>query len=214
MSETTTISEVALTLGGRAVPTEPMTYEQFLEWVDEDDHCEWVEGRVVPLAPVDARHDHLVRYLGALLLHWVEVRSPGMLLGEPFQMKTGPRLPGRSPDLLYVAQERMPILQRTCLDGPADLAVEVISPESVKRDRETKFKEYQLGGVREYWLLDPIARQADFFQLGADGRYQAVLADEAGIIRSEVLAGLWLKVEWLWEPRPMLIDVLRKWGLI
>jgi Uma2 family endonuclease len=212
MAETTV--PTATTLGGRPVPAEPMTYEQFLEWVDEDDHCEWVEGRVVPLAAVDSRHDLLVRFLGALLPYWVEARSPGALLGEPFQMKTGPQLPGRSPDLIYVAQARQALLRRNRLDGPADLAVEVISPESVQRDRETKFDEYERGGVREYWLLDPITRRADFFLLGEDGRYHPILVGEDGVFRSEVLAGFWLRVDWLWEPRPLLIDVLRAWGLI
>src|SRR5689334_3716187 len=87
-------------------------------------------------------------------------------------------LPGRSPDLPFIAQQRTALLQRTRLDGPADLAVEVISPESVQRDRETRFGEYERGGVREFWLLDPIARQADFFLLGEDGRYHSLPVGE------------------------------------
>jgi Uma2 family endonuclease len=214
MSETTMASGVAMTLGGRPVPTEPMTYEQFLKWVDEDDHCEWVEGRVVPMAAVDTRHDGVVGFLRAVVPYWLEVHAPGVLLGEPFQMKTGPDLPGRSPDLLYVAKERQALLGRKRLNGPADLVVEVISTDSVTRDRVTKFAEYEQSGVREYWLPDPNARRAEFFRLGADGRYELIPVDEHGVFRSEVLTGLWLKVDWLWEPRPPLIEILRYWGLV
>jgi Uma2 family endonuclease len=212
MSETTITSDVALTVGGRPVPTEPMTYEQFLEWVDEDDHCEWVEGRVVPMPSVDTRHDGVVGFLRAVLPYWVQAHAPGTLLGEPFQMKTGPDLPGRSPDVLYVAHQRLSLLGQNRLNGPADLVVEVISPDSATRDRVTKFAEYEQGGVREYWLPDPNARQAEFFRLD-DGRFHPMPVDENGVLRSVVLAGLWLKVDWLWEPPPYL-DVLREWGLI
>ena len=36
-----------------------------------------------------------------------------------------------------------------------------------------------------------------------------------GIVRSRVLDGLWLRVDWLWrEPLPPVLDVLREWGLV
>ena len=68
--------------------------------------------------------------------------------------------------------------------------------------------------MREYWLIDPERRQADFFQLGEDGGYHSMPLEEGGSFRSQVLPGWWLKVEWLWEPRPKLLDVLREWQLI
>ncbi|MEW6209961.1 MAG: Uma2 family endonuclease, partial [Acidobacteriota bacterium] len=101
------------------------------------------------------------------------------------------------------------------LDGPADLVIEVISPESRARDRGDKFYEYEQGGVREYWLIDPLRRQAEFYQLKEDGIYRPASADEEGIYHSRALDGLWIRVEWLWlDPMPMLMDVLRQWGLV
>lgn len=79
---------------------------------------------------------------------------------------------GREPDLLFVAQEHLDRLQETYLDGPANLVVEVVSPESLARDRGAKFVEYEAGGVPEYWLLDPLRRWAEFYCLGEDGRYR------------------------------------------
>jgi Uma2 family endonuclease len=56
--------------------------------------------------------------------------------------------------------------------GPPDLVVEVISPSpaGVQRDRVTKFRLYERVGVREYWLVDPLARIVEVFAL-ADGKY-------------------------------------------
>jgi Uma2 family endonuclease len=71
------------------------------------------------------------------------------------------------------------------------------------------------GGVREYWPIDPQRRQAEFYQLGEDGIYRLVPPDESGVYRSAVLAGLWLKVDWPWhEPRPTLLSICRKSGLV
>ena len=46
-------------------------------------------------------------------------------------------------------------MRDTFLDGPADLVIEVISDDSVTRDRVEKFDEYLEAGVREYWVIDP-----------------------------------------------------------
>jgi hypothetical protein len=49
-----------------------------------------------------------------------------------------------------------------------------VPPESRSRDRGEKYYEYEEGGVREYWLIDPVRRKAEFYQLGADGYYPAI----------------------------------------
>lgn len=55
----------------------------------------------------------------------------------------------------FVASEHLDRLKETYLDGPADLVVGIVSPDSVGRDRGEKFYEYAQGGVPEYWLIDP-----------------------------------------------------------
>jgi Uma2 family endonuclease len=93
--------------------------------------------------------------------------------------------------------------------------VEIVSPESKVRDRGEKFYEYEAAGVGEYWLIDPDRQQAEFYRLGAGGHYRLFTADAEGIYQSEVLPGLWLRVEWLWqEPLPKVLDVLREMELI
>jgi Uma2 family endonuclease len=155
--------------------------------------------------------DFLVQTLGV----YVQAKGLGLLLSAPFQMKTGPDLPGREPDLLFVARENLGRLKDRYLEGPADLVVEVVSPESRLRDRGEKFAEYEAGGVREYWLVDPEARQADFYVLGPDNRYDRRRADAAGIYRSQVVEGLWVRPEWLWQdPLPPVLVVLRELGLL
>lgn len=61
--------------------------------------------------------------------------------------------------------------------------------------------------------MDPLRKRAEFYQRGDDGLYHPIPIGDDGIIHSAVLAGLWLRVAWLWQ-EPLLMDVLREWGLV
>lgn len=183
-----------------------------MQWADEDTRAEWVDGEVIWMSPLSIEHQEIGRFLLRVLSEWVEAHDLGIVCYEGFVMKLDVRSSGREPDILFVANENRGRLHNTYLDGPADLAVEIISPESVERDRVDKFHEYQAGGMREYWLIDPLHRQAEWYQRGEDGLYH-LAAVEDGVYHSHVLPGLWLREAWLWQP-PKLMDVLREWKLI
>lgn len=100
----------------------------------------------------------------------------------------------------------MGLLQNSFMQGPADLAVEIVSPESVNRDNETKFGEYAAGGVPEYWLLDFTENTATVYQLDANGQYQVMPLNSQGRYFSRGIAGFWLKPARLWRqalPNPL-----------
>jgi Uma2 family endonuclease len=192
-----------------------MTYEQFLKTVPDDLHAEWVDGEVVPMTPVSRDHNELSVFLLVLLRHYVEYQVLGKVFCEPFQMKTGLSLPGRSPDILFVSKRKLSQVKKNYMKGAADLVVEIIRPGSRALDRRKKFHEYEQGGVREYWLIDPVRKQAEFYELGRNGAFRPISVEEDGIFRSQVLKGLWLRVSWLWQsPPPPLMTVLKSWKLI
>lgn len=195
-------------------PAQPdrMTYQEFLAWADEDTLAEWVNGEIIMTSPASLQHQSLAGFLLQVVSIAVETQQLGVVIAAPFQMKL--ERSGREPDLLYIAGEHLDRLRTTYLDGPADLVVEIISPESVGRDRGEKFTEYEAGGVLEYWLLDPQRRWAEFYLLEGE-RYRLAMAGAEGPYRSAVLPGFSLRVEWLWQqPLPPVLDVLRALGLI
>jgi len=146
-----------------------MSYAEFLEWDTENPHVEWVDGEVITMAPVSNEHSDEQVFLLTLIKNFVDIKNLGKVHAEPFQMKTGPTLPGRAPDILFVAKRSIRRLQKNHLEGPADLVVEIISPGSKRVDRRDKYKEYQAGGVREYWLIDPSQKKADLISFCAAG---------------------------------------------
>ncbi len=189
-----------------------MSYEEFLAWLDEDTLAEWVDGEVIMTSPASLRHQSIGQFLAQVIGVYVQERDLGALIGPPFQMKLASS--GREPDLLFIAAAHLHRLHDTYLDGPADLAVEIISPESIGRDRGDKFYEYEQAGIPEYWLLDPQARRAEFYQLDPAGVYRLVAPDQENTYRSAVLPGFWLRVDWLWQPLPRVLDVLRELGVV
>lgn len=158
---------MTFTLPGR-IQQGKITYEQYLECCqgDENRHTEWVNGEVVEMPPVSYAHGRMTIFLTTLLNSYVEAKGLGVVMNEPFQMKAGPDLPGRSPDVLFVSKENAPRLKKLQLEGPADLVIEVISPESRARDRGEKFHEYEQAGVGEYWLIDPERKRSEFYGAG------------------------------------------------
>lgn len=195
----------------RTPPKKPFTYEEFLEWADEDARAEWVDCEVIVMSPASSRHQQLVGFLVTLMGIYVEENALGQVLSAPFQMKLEN---GREPDVLFLKKEHEGRLKEAYLDGPADLVVEIVSPESGPRDRGEKFYEYEAGGVQEYWLIDPIREQIEVYRL-EEGRYHLVQPEEEGIYRSEVVPGFWLRASWLWqESLPKVLGVLREWEVV
>ena len=189
-----------------------VSYEAFLERTDLT-FAEWVDGRIIVKPSETSHHQNLVGFLSASLSVFVEERGLGWL-GSRFQIKLGADLPGREPDLFFVRHANPAALNTYYLVGPADLIIEIASPESRARDRGEKFYEYEQAGVREYWLLDPDREQAEFYRLDARGIYELVRLENA-IFESKVLPGLRLEAAWFWQdPLPPLLSILKLWKLI
>jgi Uma2 family endonuclease len=188
-----------------------MTYEEFLAWADEDTLAEWVDGEVIVTSPASNMHQDISGFLESIMRSFVEAHRLGIVRSAPFQMKLARS--GREPDLLFVANEHLERLKPNYLDGPADLVVEIVSSESVGRDRGEKFYEYEQAGIPEYWLIDPEVKRAEFYQLGSEGRYDLVPPDTAGVYHSLRLPAFWLRVAWLWqEPLPPVEEILLEIG--
>ena len=194
---------------------ERISFEDFLATLDEDVHAEWVDGQVVPMDPVSRRHDEVVGFIYAVLRGFVRRKKlAARVFHDTFQMKLPPSRSSRVPDVAFLRPERMSLLHETYMEGPADLAIEVVSPESRTRDRVDKFREYQQSGVPEYWLIDPFRRTAEAYRLSADGEYEAVELGDPPRLTCGALPGFWIDVEWLWADEPDEWLAYEAWGLI
>ncbi|MBA4180364.1 MAG: hypothetical protein C0506_07240 [Anaerolinea sp.] len=189
----------------------PMSFEEYLQWEYEGGLTEWVDGEVFVYMTASNRHQKILDFLYRLIGNWAELTGAGEVRSAPYPMQARAGGSGREPDIVFVRREHLDRFGDQHLIGPPDLAVEIVSPDSVARDRVTKLREYAQAGIPEYWIVDARAGQnrADFHTLSADGSYVAVDLAE-GVFRSTVLEGFWLRPEWLWEPEPKPMAALRE----
>jgi Uma2 family endonuclease len=105
-------------------------------------------------------------------------------------------------------------MKKNHLQGPADVVVEIIGPGSQSRDRGEKFFEYEQGGVREYWLIDPHRKQAEFYLRDSKGIFQLSPIGKDGIFASKVITGFRIKPAWLFQrPLPSEYSIIKQWKL-
>lgn len=94
------------------------------------------------------------------------------------------------PDLIFVAAANIGIIEKRAIFGAPDLLVELLSPSSVRRDRQQKKAFYARFGVKECWIGDPANKTMEILTL-RDGRYlRHCAASERGRLVSKVLPGL------------------------
>jgi Uma2 family endonuclease len=182
-------------------PVSGMSFDEFLTRY-EGVRAEWLPGGEVEiLVSNNLTHNDLLGFLHTLLSIYLGFTRQARLMLAGFPM----RIPGgsaREPDLLIVLPEHLNRVRETYLDGIADIAVEIVSPESIDRDYRVKLEEYEAAGVPEYWLIDPRRRLAVFYTLEeADGErvYRARPLDARNRLHSAVLPGFTLDPALLWQ---------------
>ena len=178
----------------------PMSEAHFIGWDHGNRLAEWVDGEAFLYMSTTLLHEQILILLTTLLSGFCEVLSAGVVVRAPYAMRAVRGRPVREPDLVVITSEHADRLTNALLEGPADIVVEVISPDSPRRDRVTKLAEYEAAGIPEYWLIDsrPRKREARFFVLEG-GKYFELPVVE-GVVRSRALPGFWLRPEWLWGP--------------
>jgi hypothetical protein len=130
---------------------------------------------------------------------WSDRFGMGLSIGRDFVMRLGEQ--GFTPDTLFLANDRTPQMREYFCDGPASIAIEVLQSGNQEQELVIKRREYERGGVPEYWIVNPFAKAVEFLELGKDGRYVPLPVSADGIFRSIAVPGLALRLERLWEDK-------------
>ncbi len=189
------------------IVAEGISAEEYLADYAESHH-EWVRGFVIAMSPVHVRHNQIIRYLILLFSHYFSRNPIGFFEQDPFVMRLKELDVWREPDIQIILNSNLHPLKDTYMDGPADICIEVISHGTESVDRVEKFREYEEGGVGEYWILDHFNEEALFHRLGEDGKYQRISVGVDGIYQSPKLPKLNIHVLTLWQqPLPNALEV-------
>lgn len=179
-------------------PAGLISADEYMEQYAHDGY-EWVKGMVVKMVPVSLLHNRIVSYLRDLLRVYFSLNPIGQMIDHPFVMRIDATESRREPDLQVILDSNPGQLTDTAMIGPADICIEVVSPESVARDHGEKFAEYEKAGVKEYWIVDPSRRACRFNRLNDEGMYATILPDAGDNYQTPLLPGLLLYVPMLWQ---------------
>jgi Uma2 family endonuclease len=100
------------------------------------------------------------------------------------------------PDVVFISTDRREISAGRIWGAPA-LVVEVLSTFRRRHDRVTKVRWYRQYGVRECWIVDPVARTVEVLDLASSG---AGMFEGLQLVRSRVLPRLRLRADRAFAP--------------
>jgi Uma2 family endonuclease len=187
--------------------TGPYTFEHFCEMVREDQKADLINGYIYMGSPENTDANELFGWLFSLMTLFVQKKKLGKVYGSRVAFRLDQHN-SPEPDIGFVRSDHLNRVERGRVNGPADLAVEIVSPDSVERDYETKRAQYERAGIPEYWIVDEVQQECTLLRLSGKGKYREV-RPRKGLYASEALPGFWLRPEWLWQqPLPDILDTL------
>jgi Uma2 family endonuclease len=140
------------------------TWSDYRGWPD-DERWEIVGGEAYGMSPAPlTRHQLIVSEIHLQVATFLKGHKCKSLVA-PVDVKLSDE-DIVQPDLLVVCNPDQ--IQRTHIEGPPSLVVEVLSESSMFHDRVRKMGLYARFGVREYWLVTPYPHLIEVYELADD----------------------------------------------
>ncbi len=153
-----------------SVSTIPMTARQYLQLGEDPPgvRLELVNGEVAVSPSGTRKHSHAILRLARLIGDFVDDNALGDLFIDLDTVIDDYNV--RRPDILFFPKKPRNAVKVESKEELPNLAVEVISPSSIKIDRADKFKQYCDAGIPYYWIVDTRSKTIEGWKLDA-GQY-------------------------------------------
>jgi Uma2 family endonuclease len=187
----------------------PYTFEDFCALVPDSQKADLIDGVIYMASPDNTDAADLFTWLYTILHLYVRRKK----LGKVFPLRVAFRLSDQDspePDIGFVLTRHLDRVRRGYVLGAPDLAVEIVSPDSIERDYEKKRRQFEQAGVREYWIVDQMTQRVTLLRLSAKGKYREIRPRKQRL-QSQVIDGFWIDLSWLWQtPRPDELETLEQ----
>ena len=121
--------------------TGPYRFDDFLVLAREDQKADLLDGTIYVSPPQILVENQLVLWLGTLLGIYAKEQQLGAFTMNRIVYRLSD-LDGPEPDLAFVRTARLDLRKTYYVDGPPDLAIEIVSSESVNRDYDLKRRSF------------------------------------------------------------------------
>lgn len=174
------------------------TYEDYCALPDDGKRYEILEGELVMVPGPGEPHQFVSGALFFDLYGFVRKNRLGRVYAAPFDIVLAPRNVVQ-PDIVFISNERMNVLTRANVQGSPDLAVEILSRGTRRRDRTTKFRIYAEHGIAHYWIVDPVARTLEAYELREGGYALTDRRTRDETFEPALFPGLTIPLAMLWS---------------
>lgn len=179
-------------------PQPRLTYQDLLEFPADGNRHELIEGEHYMTPAPSLRHQRVSRRLARILDTFLLEHPLGEVFPAPCDVVLS-EINVVEPDLFFVATESARILTEQNVQGAPELVVEILSPSTRHTDSVIKRRLYEYFGVREYWLVDPLAETITVFRLHDGVLRETDELDRSGELTSPLLPGLMIRLADVFE---------------
>lgn len=175
-----------------------MTSDEFLALPEDGRHYELIEGELVLNPAPVPRHQWIIGNVYYALRSYFESHGGGRAYLSPVDVVLSSENV-LEPDIVVLTADRMSLVGPKNLQGPPDIAIEVLSEGSRRKDEVTKKRLYERFGVDEYWIADPETETIKVYRRAGDTFDRAIetSTEAGGVITSPVLPGFALDVNYI-----------------
>lgn len=128
------------------------TVDDYMKLPEDGNQYEIVGGRLELKPSPTTTHQRINNRLEHILMNSCEQEF--IIMDAPVDVILSDN-ETRQPDILMIHRSREFIIEEHGVVGPPDLVIEILSPNSAKRDRVMKKESYARFAVPEYWIVDP-----------------------------------------------------------
>lgn len=146
-----------------ATEKKKLSYEDYAR-LGEGAPYQLIDGDLVKTPAPNPIHQNIVGALFIALKRAADNAKSGQVFIAPIDVQLTPH-DVFQPDLIFIAKDRSAIIGEAKIEGPPDLAIEVLSPGTAYYDMRVKKAAYAKAGVREYWIVDPMASSIEVYVL-------------------------------------------------
>jgi Uma2 family endonuclease len=179
---------------------EIMTSQEFkkLTFSDEEGefYYELIDGEIMKKQAPSPQHQRISKKILFSLETFVRTQKIGEVFSSPIDVFLSETTVVQ-PDVLFISNERNSIIdEKEGIIGAPDLVVEVISRNSVIRDRVSKKNIYEKSDILEYWIIDPQNAVVEIYAK-ENGQFVlfSALEDEGDVAKSKVMEGFTVSFE-------------------
>ena len=169
----------------RVIKEQPFTYDDYAQLPDDGKRYELADGMLELMTPAPTpKHQVISNEMQNVLTN--SCRSEYIILASPVDLILS-NTEVRQPDLVMVQRSKIDIITRRGIEGIPDLVAEILSPHSVKRDKQSKLKVYEKYEIPEYWIIDPGNESLEQYVL-SDNQYELLnVYEREEIVQSDRL---------------------------